>query len=129
MNDRKLLVYAVTGVIGAAIFLLLMLKLASDPNVQANLGEDQFRVGRAKDIAEIVEKRGELLFQDPNGRGRNLRITHEGTDPEKGWRTWLHGTRHEFAWRVEGGYLWVDLRAGAAPSPPPTTASSNSTRS
>jgi hypothetical protein len=133
MNDRKLLAYAIFGVIAAAVFLLLTLKLASDPNVKANLGDSQFRIGRADRVAQIVKERGELLFQDPTGHDRNLVIDHEGDDATKGWHAWLHGTRNEFPTRVEGGYLFVDLRAGAAPSPPTTspapTTSPNSTRS
>ncbi len=131
MNDRKLLVYAIGGVIAAAIFLLLTLKLASDPNVKANLGDSQFRVGRADHVARIVADGGELLFQDPTGGGRDLVIDHEGTDSEAGWHARLHGSPNEFPTHVEGGYLLVDLRAGASPRPPPTTApstSSNSTR-
>lgn len=129
MNDRKLLVYAIGGVIAAVIFLLLTLELASDPNVKANLGESQFRVGRADVLAREIADRGPLLFQDPTGHGRNVNVSHSGTDVAKGWAARPVGSpASEYPTRVIDGQVVVDLRAGTTPSPPSTTESPNSTR-
>ena len=85
MSSRRLIAYAVGGVLVALVFMLLTLQLASDPNVKANLGDNQFRVGRVDVLAREIAKNGPLVFQDLGGKYTNVALVHVGSDPAKGW--------------------------------------------
>lgn len=81
---------AVGAVVLAAALVFGVLRLASDPDVARNVGDETFEVGDAERLAETIEESGPLLFQDPleqggDGRGRDIWVLHEGDDPESGW--------------------------------------------
>ncbi len=128
---------AVIAVVGAALMVTLVLRLASDPEVAMAVGEETFRVGDAERLAGAIAEGGPFLFQDPleqggDGRGRDIYLEHEGGDPSEGWSavevtTPGTGCRLElnretgryrkpcpdnrrYPAEVEGGVVVVDLR-------------------
>jgi hypothetical protein len=56
-----------------------------DPNVDINLGDDEFQIHQIEARAETVADSGPLLFADPTGGNRPLIVTHQGDEPEEGW--------------------------------------------
>jgi hypothetical protein len=56
-----------------------------DPNVDINLGDDEFEINDVEARAESVAEQGPLLFADPTGGNRPLIVTHVGDEPEEGW--------------------------------------------
>jgi hypothetical protein len=80
MATRRLIAIAIAGVVGAVLLLLLALALANNPDVQNNLGEPVFTVGVAESLAEEIDERGPLLFQDLLGGDRDIIVDHVGDD-------------------------------------------------
>ena len=76
MASRRLIVTAIAAVVGAVLLVVLALALANNPEVQNNLGEKVFTVGDAESLAEEVDKRGPLLFQDLLGGDRDILVDH-----------------------------------------------------
>jgi hypothetical protein len=58
---------------------------ADDPDIDVNLGDDEFQIHQIEERAETVADSGPLLFADPSGGNRPLIVTHEGDEPEEGW--------------------------------------------
>jgi hypothetical protein len=58
---------------------------ANDPDVEVNLGDDEFEIPDVEARAESVADQGPLLFADPTGGNRPLIVNHVGDDPEEGW--------------------------------------------
>ncbi len=81
---------AVVALLGAGVLVFGALRLASDPDVARAVADETFTVGDAERLARVIEKGGPLLFQDPleqggDGRGRDIYVEHQGTDPDRGW--------------------------------------------
>ncbi|HUQ39629.1 MAG TPA: hypothetical protein VM030_05700 [Acidimicrobiales bacterium] len=84
-RGRQWVLVGLGGVLAAAVLVLLVLRLAADPDVHAQLGDPVFSVGNAKRIAGQIERGGPFLFQDPIGHGRHVWLVHDSGDPQHGW--------------------------------------------
>ena len=58
---------------------------ANDPDVDVNLGDDEFEIEDIEARADLVAAEGALRFADPTGGNRPLIVNHVGDDPETGW--------------------------------------------
>jgi hypothetical protein len=89
-RTTTLVTTAIVGLVGAVLMVVLVLRLASDPEVAKAVADETFRVGNAERLAEAIDEGGPFLFQDPleqggDGRGRDIYLEHVGGDPEEGW--------------------------------------------
>ena len=77
---------AIGAVVVGIVLVGVVLNLATDPDVDVNLGDDVFEVGRATNLAPEIAERGPLLFQALRGT-RDIYVQHLGTEPREGWMT------------------------------------------
>ena len=91
MAARRLIIAGIAAVVGAVLLLILMLALARDPDVKTNLGEKVFTVGDADSLAEEVDTRGPLLFQDLLGGDRDILVDHVRDEEWLAYTTALRG--------------------------------------
>lgn len=94
-----LIVGGLFALIAAVLIFSLVVGIASDPEVKANLGDARFAVGEAARLAAAIDAGGPILFQDPleqggDGLGRDVYVEHRGTDPEAGWSAVLVRSRN-----------------------------------
>ena len=69
---------ALGGVAAGVLVFLAVVALAGSGKAKSHLGSNIFRVGTARNQAEIVDRHGPLLFQDPLGHGRDIYVNHLG---------------------------------------------------
>lgn len=97
-----------TGLAGVAAGVLVFVAVVAftgSEKVKSQLGDDQFVVGRARRLANTVERRGPLLFQDLLGGDRDIYVQHL---PGLGWRAFeAHAPgaprRCQLRWRPGSG--------------------------
>jgi hypothetical protein len=77
---------AIAAVVVGIVLVGVVLNLATDPDVDVNLGSDVFEVGRANRLAPEVAERGPLLFQALRGT-RDIFVQHSGKKAREGWMT------------------------------------------
>lgn len=82
---KTLLVSAGLLVLAGVFILIFVLTLSQSDDVELNLGDKTFEVGKVRQLAPPVDKEGPLLFQDLLGRGRHIYVQHIGDDPLQGW--------------------------------------------
>ena len=58
---------------------------ANDPDVDVNLGDDEFEIEQVEARAALVPAEGALRFADPTGGDRPIIVNHLGGDPDTGW--------------------------------------------
>jgi hypothetical protein len=58
---------------------------ANDPEVEVNLGDDEFEIQNLGARAESVARGGALRFPDPTGGSRPIIVNHLGGEPDEGW--------------------------------------------
>lgn len=58
---------------------------ANDPDVEVNLGDDEFEIENVEARAETVAAGGPLVFPDPTGGNRPIIVNHTGDEPDEGW--------------------------------------------
>jgi hypothetical protein len=76
-------------VLGVCIAGAILAISANDPDVDVNLGDDEFQIHALEARAESVTERGPLFFNDPTGGNRPLVVNHLGDEPEEGWVAFL----------------------------------------
>jgi hypothetical protein len=76
---------AIGGIVVGIVLVGVVLNLASDPDVDVNLGSDVFEAGKATRMAEQVAEGGPLLFQALRG-DRDIYVQHLGPKARQGWR-------------------------------------------
>lgn len=89
VRRRRAIAFAVVIIGGFAVFLtVLVLRFATRPNADVNLGSETFKVGRAAPLARRIEAENfPLLFQDPRDDAVDLFITHSLSKNHLfGWR-------------------------------------------
>jgi hypothetical protein len=59
--------------------------LASQGDVDVNLGDEVFSGQDAEALAAEIEDRGPILYADTAGGSRDIVVTHLGDDPQEGW--------------------------------------------
>jgi hypothetical protein len=83
----KALAIAAVAIVLIGVVAVFVALAASRGDVDINLGDDRFEVGRAEDIVDTIDE-GDglpLLFQDLVSRDRHIYVMHVGDDPEEGW--------------------------------------------
>jgi hypothetical protein len=58
---------------------------ANDPDVEVNLGDDEFEIENLEARAATVADDGPLVFPDPTGGSRPILVNHTGDEPDEGW--------------------------------------------
>ena len=71
-------VTAVAGVLAGVLIFIGILSLVGSGKAKSHLASDVFKVGKAKDQAQIVDRHGPLLFADPLEKGRDIYLNHLG---------------------------------------------------
>lgn len=77
---------AVAGIVvaGAALFVVLAVRLASSPEL--NVGDDEFDAGPVRNRArEIARDNEPLLFPDLRNQGLDIYVNHLDREPTEGW--------------------------------------------
>jgi hypothetical protein len=69
---------AAAGVIVAIVIFAGVLSLVGSGKATSKLGSNVFKVGKAKNQAQIVDRTGPLLFPDPLEKGRDIYVNHLG---------------------------------------------------
>ncbi len=71
---------AAAGVIVAVVIFAGVVSLVGTGKAKSKLGSNTFKVGKAKNQAQIVDRNGPLLFADPLQKGRDIYVNHVGSD-------------------------------------------------
>ena len=58
---------------------------ADDPDVDINLGDDEFQLEDVDGAAERIAESGPDIYPDPTGGNRPIMVNHVGDDPDEGW--------------------------------------------
>jgi hypothetical protein len=150
-RSTALVITGVAGVLAGVLLFVGVVALTGSGKAKSRLGDDRFVVGRARSLADTVDRLGPLLFQDLVGGERDIYVQHVDGQwyafaahapdlPRRCQLTWRPAT-HDFfdrcsnvAYPAEGGNftryrtfvdakgkLVVDLSAPTDPLPPPTT--------
>ncbi len=69
---------AAAGVIVAIVIFAGIISLVGSGKAKSKLGSNVFKLGKAKNQAEIVDRHGPLLFADPLEKGRDIYVNHLG---------------------------------------------------
>jgi hypothetical protein len=83
----KALAIAAVAIVLIGIVTVFVALAASRGDVEINLGDDRFEVGRTTELIELIEAGDGLpaLFPDLVSRDRNIFVQHTGSDPDEGW--------------------------------------------
>jgi hypothetical protein len=83
----KALLIAAVAIVLIAVVTVFVALAASRGDVEINLGDERFEVGRADAIVDAIDEGDGLpfLFQDLVNRNRDLFVQHTGDDPDEGW--------------------------------------------
>src|SRR5947209_10675788 len=77
-RSRMVILSAAAGVIVAIVIFAGVISLVGSGKAKSKLGSDLFKVGRAQNQAQIVDRTGPLLFPDPLEKGRDIYVNHLG---------------------------------------------------
>jgi hypothetical protein len=69
---------AAAGVIVAIVIFAGIVSLVGSGKAKSKLGSNLFKLGNAKNQAQIVERNGPLLFADPLQKGRDIYVNRVG---------------------------------------------------
>ena len=69
---------AAAGVVVAILLFAAIVSLVGSGKAKSKLGSNVFKLGKAKDQAQIVDRNGPLLFADPLQNGRDIYVNHVG---------------------------------------------------
>jgi hypothetical protein len=72
-------------VLGICIAGAVLAIASNDPDVEVNLGDDEFELEDVDGAAERIAEDGPDIFPDPTGGNRPIMVNHLGDDPETGW--------------------------------------------
>jgi len=77
-RSRMVILSAAAGVIVAIVVFAGVLSLVGSGKATSKLGSNLFKIGKAKNQAQIVDHNGPLLFADPLQKGRDIYVNHLG---------------------------------------------------
>ena len=77
-RSRMVILSAAAGVIVAIILFAAVVSLVGSGKAKSKLGSNVFKLGKAKNQAQIVDRNGPLLFADPLQKGRDIYVNHVG---------------------------------------------------
>jgi hypothetical protein len=83
---RAAVASALLGVLVAVVLVGLVLRLTASDDVEVNIGDEAFEVGKASSLARTVRRNGPLLFQDLQGGDLDVYVQHSGGRATAGWR-------------------------------------------
>ena len=69
---------AAAGVVVAIVIFAGVVSLIGSGKAKSKLGSNVFKLGKAKNQAQFVDRNGPLLFPDPLERGRDIYVNHVG---------------------------------------------------
>jgi hypothetical protein len=79
-RSRMVILSAAAGVIVAIVIFAGILSLVGSGKAKSKLGSNVFKIGKAKNQAQIVDRNGPLLFADPLQKGRDIYVNHVGNN-------------------------------------------------
>jgi hypothetical protein len=79
-RSRMVILSAAAGVIVAIVIFAGIISLVGSGKAKSKLGSNVFKVGKAKNQAQIVDRNGPLLFPDPLQKGRDIAVNHVGNN-------------------------------------------------
>src|SRR3954467_11874567 len=79
-RSRMVILSAAAGVIVAIVVFAGILSLVGSGKAKSKLGSNLFKIGKAKNQAQIVDRNGPLLFPDPLQKGRDIAVNHVGNN-------------------------------------------------
>ena len=79
-RSRMVILSAAAGVIVAIVIFAGIISLVGSGKAKSKLGPNLFKLGKAKNQAQIVDRSGPLLFADPLQNGRDIYVAHLGAD-------------------------------------------------
>jgi hypothetical protein len=79
-RGRMVILSAAAGVVVAIVVFAGVLSLVGSGKAKSNLGSNVFKVGKAKNQAQFVDRNGPLLFPDPLQKGRDIYVNHIGNN-------------------------------------------------
>src|SRR3954463_6686320 len=77
-RSRMVILSAAAGVIVAIVIFAGVVSLVGSGKAKSKLGSNVFKIGKAKNQAQIVDRNGPLLFADPLQHGRDIYVVHLG---------------------------------------------------
>jgi len=77
-RSRMVILSAAAGVVVAIVIFAGILSLVGSGKAKSKLGSNVFKIGKAKNQAQFVDRNGPLLFPDPLQRGRDIYVAHLG---------------------------------------------------
>ena len=95
------LLIAILALLTAVLVSVFIVRLAHDQTTKANVGTQEFAVGRSTVMARRVAVTGPFLFEQLRGAAPDLYVQHLGHDPAHGWLA--------FAARPDGAPQRCDL--------------------
>lgn len=72
-------------VLGICVAGAVLAIAANDPDVEVNLGDDEFEIENIEGAAERIAEDGPDVYPDPTGGNRPILVQHLGDDVEEGW--------------------------------------------
>lgn len=99
-SPRVWLAVAGIAVVGAALLLVLVLRLAKVEGTKVKLSDPVFKIRPAARYANDIARHGPLLFQDPLNHDRDIVLSHQGTDADHGWNAFEARLPHDTSCRV-----------------------------
>jgi hypothetical protein len=79
-RSRVVILSAAAGVIVAIVIFAAVLSLVGSGKAKSKLGSNVFKLGKAKNQAQLVDHNGPLLFADPLQKGRDIYVNHVGNN-------------------------------------------------
>src|SRR4051794_12136161 len=79
-RSRMVILSAAAGVIVAIVIFAGVVSLVGSGKAKSKLGSNVFKIGKAKNQAQIVDRNGPLLFPDPLEKGRDIAVNHVGNN-------------------------------------------------
>ena len=77
-SAKALIITGLAGVLGGVLVFAAISALVGSGTAKSKLGADVFKVGKAKNQAQFIDKHGPLLFADPLQKGRDIYVVHLG---------------------------------------------------
>ena len=79
-RSRMVILSAAAGVIVAVVVFAGIVSLVGSGKAKSNLGTNVFKIGKARNQAQIVDRSGPLLFADLLQKGRDIYVNHIGNN-------------------------------------------------
>jgi hypothetical protein len=75
-RGTALVITAIAGVLAGVLLFVGVASLTGSGKAKSHLGDDRFVVGRARSLAQTIDRVGPLLFQDLVGGEQDIYVQH-----------------------------------------------------